>query len=98
MSSELMSVRHAAAPVVVVTLDTSAARQPATGAHTCTPGRPLPCSRLDAQGRSPLELAAKHAHWQLVQLLLDDERTNVPANLLQVAIAGVCVPGVGFAR
>lgn len=47
------------------------------------------CSRLDAQGRSVLELAAKHAHWQLAQLLLDDERTRVPANLLQVAIAGV---------
>lgn len=47
------------------------------------------CSLLDAQGRSALELAAKHAHWQLVQLLLDDERTRVPANLLQAAIAGV---------
>lgn len=47
------------------------------------------CSRLDPQGRSALQLAAKHAHWELLELLLADERTRVPGNLLQVAIAGV---------
>lgn len=96
MSSEwLWSIWHAASALHAPPLTLHAARQPAPVALTRSPGRPLPCSRLDAQACSPLVLAATHAHWQLVQLLLDDQRTNVPANLLQVAIAGVCVPGDG---
>ncbi len=62
---------------------------PERGAELLHPPLVYRCSRLDPQGRSALELAAKHAHWELAELLLADERTRVPGNLLHVAIAGV---------
>lgn len=49
----------------------------------------LPTSLEDKYGRAAVHLAAIHGNAQLLCLLLDDPRTVVPADLLEVAIREV---------